>query len=184
LFNLLGSSFYYVQQVICSFGVGLNSIQLKFSNGVTSYLSSTYGTYSGSAATFAVPTGQYISSIILCFGTTHIYSIQFTTNQGTQSSIYGTPLTSQAGTPACFNVNLPGGLLGFNLYASTYIYGLKFVSNRPVTYTNIPRSASFTFSTSLFFYSKFKLKIILIILIVNLFFSKFCLFGLFYGFNW
>ena len=183
MFNLLGSSFYYVQQVTCSFGVGLNSIQLKFSNGVTSYLSSTYGTFNGSNSTFVVPTGHYISSIILCVGSKYIYSIQFITNQGTQSSIYGTPLTSQAGTPTCYNINLPGGLLGFNVYASTYIYGLKFVSNQPVTYTNIPRSASFTFSTRLFYYFKFKLKIISI-LIVNLFFSKFCLFGLFYGFNW
>jgi hypothetical protein len=184
LFNLLGSSFYNVQQVICSFGVGLNSIQLKFSNGVTSYLSSTYGTFNGSNSTFVVPTGQYISSIILCVGSKYIYSIQFTTNQGTRSSICGTSPVSQIGTSSCYIIDLTGGLLGLNLHASTYIYGLKFVSNQPVTYTNIPRSASFTFSTSLFFYSKFKLKIILIMLIVNLFFSKFCLFGLFYGFNW
>jgi hypothetical protein len=148
LFNLLASSFYYVQQITCSYGAGLNSIQLKFTNGVTSYLSSTYGTYSGSNSTFVVPTGQYISSIILCVGSTYIYSIQFTTNQGTQSSIYGTPPVSQGGTPSCYIVNLPGGLLGLNGYASTVLYSLSFVSNQPVTYRNIPRSASFTFSTS------------------------------------
>jgi len=157
LYNLLGSSFYSVKQVTCSYGVGLNSIQFLFSSSVNSYYSSTYGTYTGSASTFVVPTGQYISLINLCVGSTYIYSIQFTTNQGTQSSIYGTPLTSQAGAPSCYNINLPGGLLGFNVYASTYIYGLNFLSNQPVTYTayTFTKSASFTFSNCLFYFSKF-----------------------------
>ena len=88
----------------------------------------------------------------LCVGSIYIYSIQFTTNKGNQSSIYGTPPLLQLGTPSCFNIDLPGGLLGLDLYASNFIYGLYFVSNQPVTYT---LSATFTFSTGLLFYSKF-----------------------------
>jgi len=58
---------------------------------------------------------------------THVYSIQFTTNQGEQSLVYGKI------NKLCYDVYLPGGLLGLEGYADTYVNGLNFVSNQEIT---------------------------------------------------
>jgi hypothetical protein len=99
------------------------------------YASSATGSYS----TFTVPSGQFIYSVNICGISNYIYSIQFTTNQGTPSITFGTTTYSSA-VAYCYNVYLSGSLIGLNLYwSSSYLNGISFASyTNSITYESSP----------------------------------------------
>jgi len=142
LFNIIAnSSAYQVQQIIGSYGqVGLNSIQLQFSNGKSSYFSKTYGTVRDINFTFQVPAGQSISIISTCIGPKYFCNIQFTSNQGLQSANIGNPPYNQIGACICNQINMPGGFVGLTGFSGglyNNLIGLKFFSNQPVVTSTI-----------------------------------------------
>ena len=114
----------------------LTSIQLKLSNGYQS--PALYRYPIGTSFSFNVPTGQLITFIYICINMFQtIYSIQFITNQGVQSPTYGAVPYIQYDFVDfnCFNVSLPGGLLGIRGHAQESVQlvdRLDFASNKPV----------------------------------------------------
>jgi hypothetical protein len=168
---MIANPAYQIQQVMGSFSnIFLNSIQLQFSNGKTSYQSPVYGTsYStGKKFAFTIPFGQFITLINLCiqnyltvsfkvYFEPFVTSIQFKTNKGVQSPTYGTPVYTIYGTDpfidpefVCYNINLPAGLLGLRGFSMNawqiLINDLNFLSNQAITYSSIS-SKTLTYSS-------------------------------------
>ncbi len=128
LFNISSSN--QTQQVLATYDVnGLNSIQLQFPYGKPS---TTFGSLSGSVSLFSVPTGQYISKVLICIGSQSINSIEFITNKDIKSPVFGCPYSNQESTK-CYSVSALGGLLGLQGYADSIVKGINFVSNQPIT---------------------------------------------------
>jgi WD40 repeat protein len=138
LFNLTKSPLNYVQKLEGTFNSdGLNSIQFQFSNSINNTLTSTYGVSNGTNFLFQVPDGDIISTIYLCIGSTHVYSIQFITYQGKRSSIFGGSLLSTTYTPKCHVIFLSNGLTGIEGYSSNNLNGLIFESSASIQVTPI-----------------------------------------------
>ena len=146
LFNLygynIGNSFYdagndtsyNISKIMIYSNFSINAIQLEFSNGINSYTSSLHGDNSkGTLYNFIIPNQEYIFFIYVCYGTTlinrnSIIQLQFITNMGTSSLIYG----AKSGG-ICFNVNLPGGLFAIGGYSDNYLNGIYFNSTNLTT---------------------------------------------------
>ena len=132
-----GNASYNLSKIIIYSNFSINAIQLEFSNGIDSYKSSLHGDNTkGTLYNFDIPNQEYIFFIYVCYGTTlintnSIIQLQFITNMGTSSLIYG---AKSGGT--CFNVNLSGGLFAIGGYSNDYLNGIYFNSTNLTTTTS------------------------------------------------
>ncbi len=120
----------------------IDAIQLNYTDGTNYYKSDNFGGNGGSPKFFDIPNGQYILSINICKDTSHLTKIQFTTNQGLQSPIYGTNIDGAI----CKTINLPSKLLGIGGYYGSYLQALYFITFNTTTLTT---TASTTTTTTI-----------------------------------
>ncbi len=128
------NSDYYIQQIIICSGAWIDGIQIQFSNGVDSYQTALHGGSGGGPSVFNIPSNEYISLIYVCYGLSYyrtysILQLQFTTNKGKRSPLYG-----YYGGGICLMINLAGeGLAGIGGYSDDYLNGIEFYSKSEIT---------------------------------------------------
>lgn len=113
----------------------INGIQLQFSNGINTYQTAYNGIVGNISSTFIVPTGQLITSIYMCYGPSKIFTLQFSTYQGTFSQVFGSVFGAGACPGSSTIINLPEGLIGIGGYTSNLVNGLYFFSNQSTSLT-------------------------------------------------
>jgi len=93
--------------------LGIYGIQLEYSNGINSYLTSSIGSSSGEISTFNLTNDEYISSVYICYESNSkvISRLNFSTNLDKQSAVYGTDVIFNDLT-TCSTLSLQGRLLG------------------------------------------------------------------------
>jgi hypothetical protein len=148
----------------------INGIQLQFSDGINTYQTGYNGGTGNSSSTFVIPTGQLITSIYICYGSSNIFRLQFTTYQGVNSQVFGN--SSYCAGSETF-ISLPGGLIGIGGYTSGLVNGIYFARKAPTSLTTTSNTGITTGFLSYLFFLKIK------IIYYKLFFSKLLLFGLF-----
>jgi serine/threonine protein kinase len=135
--DTMSRSLLYLDRLSAASSSKINSIQIEFSNGENSFSNGINGGTGGtSLSNFTVPNGQYISTILICYGS-YLNQIQFKTNQGNQSFVYG---SRYDGTCSTLNINGPPGLVGIGGFADTSgingIYFTYFTNNSTTAANN------------------------------------------------
>lgn len=118
-----GNPLMEVRQVLINSSIFVGSLRFLLSDGVNSEYTPNHGGSGGSDHVWSVPYGESISQIEVWYNCCDAHGIRFSTNQGTQSDIFGRT------TETNVLINLEGKLVGISGYNDFQITEICFEVN-------------------------------------------------------